>query len=121
MPAVLTLSGALMTAIDQRRDAAVSIRLDQVLRVYAYKLDPRTLADLRTALESGRHPWLHDEFAQVIADGAYALRKWCAAIGTAVEDSPIPPAPLADQQLAVWQLLFPGEPFPSASAAGGKE
>jgi hypothetical protein len=100
-----------MTTEDQQRTPAVSLRLDQVLRVYAHDLDLRTLADLRADIAAGRHRWFHDEFAHAIAEQAYTVDEWCAAIGTAVDGSP--PAPsLPDQQLRIWQAVFPSEPFP---------
>ncbi|NUR71917.1 MAG: hypothetical protein HOU81_13935 [Hamadaea sp.] len=95
-----------MISSEQFSHAGVSLRLEQVLRVYAHDLDPHTLADLRAAIAAGRHGWFHDEFAQAVRDGAYAAEDWCAAVGTRAEPA------LAEQQRVVWSAVFPDDPFP---------
>lgn len=97
--------------LQDRSQPGVSLRLDQVLRVYAYDLDPRTLADLRMAIESGRHRWFHDEFARAIADGSFSDDDWRTAVGTTDESRAT--GSLPDQQRIVWQVVFPAEPFPA--------
>jgi len=96
-----------MISSDQFSHAGVSLRLDQVLRVYAHDLDPHTLADLRTAIGAGRHRWFREEFAQAVSSGAYGVAEWCVAVGTA------PDAPVLEQQRAVWTVVFPDDPFPA--------
>ncbi|MEV6968601.1 hypothetical protein AB0M47_26150 [Hamadaea sp. NPDC051192] len=97
-----------MISSEQFSHAGVSLRLDQVLRVYAHDLNPHTLADLRGAIASGRHQWFRDEFAQAVRDGAYRVEEWCAAVGTSGD------SPVRDQQRVVWAVVFPDDPFPTA-------
>lgn len=96
-----------MTAANRSSQADVSLRLDQVLRVYAHDLNRETLSDLRDAIAADRHRWFRAEFERAVADKAYTAEAWCAAIGTN------PHTPVAEQQRIIWTVVFPGEPFPA--------
>lgn len=80
--------------------------------MYAHDLDPRSLTDLRAAIESGRHRWFHDEFSRAITDGAYSAEDWREAVGDATEVGRSADS-VGDQQRVVWQTVFPAEPFPA--------
>jgi hypothetical protein len=99
-------------SLDRRDGRRVSLRLEQILRVYCTELRPSALTDLRDSIFDGHHAWFRREFADAITGGAFTPAYWHEVTGTR-------PAPgredeeVRRQQRQIWQALFAGEAFPT--------
>lgn len=102
-------------SIQDRHDRRVSLRLEQVLRVYCTELSPTALTDLRDALRTGHHAWFQHEFAEAIVEDAFPPEVWHEitstnpAVGVREDDE------VRRQQRLIWQVLFVEEAFPAVA------
>jgi hypothetical protein len=99
----------------------ISLQLAQVLRIYCAGLDTAALADLRDAIEAGRHPWFRQEFAEAIRLDVFTPAAWHTTVSTpdvmaaeAEERHRI----MRQQQQLIWRELYKDEAFPLHTDGG---
>jgi hypothetical protein len=102
-------------SIQDRPDRRVSLRLEQVLRVYCTELSPSALNDLRDALLSGHHAWFRNEFAEAIVEDAFAPDLWHEITATHPAVGVREDEEVRRQQQLIWHVLFAGEAFPAGA------
>jgi hypothetical protein len=109
------LEGPDTMSIQDRHDRRVSLRLEQVLRVYCTELSPTALTDLRDALRAGHHAWFRHEFAEAIVEEAFTPEFWHEITATHPLVGVREDEEVRRQQRLIWQVLFVDEVFPAGA------
>ena len=100
--------------VQDHRDREVSLRLEQILRVYCTELSASSLVDLRDAIFAGRHAWFRCEFADAIKAHAFPPDLWHDITATRPAPGGRQDDEVRRQQEVIWQTLFDNEAFPAA-------
>ena len=83
-----------------------SVRLVQILSTYCHNLNRSGLADLETALRTGRYPWFAEEFAGAITAGALTPAVWGSVTGTEPRAGETAEQAVERELRRVWDALF---------------
>lgn len=92
----------------QDDDGPFSVRLAQILLVYADPTNKSGLGDLRLAVRRGRFPWLEAELGTCLREGLLTSESWAQVTG--LHDRAGCPDPHRLRQL--WHTVFPALPHP---------
>jgi hypothetical protein len=99
--------------VQDHRDREVSLRLEQILRVYCTELSTSSLVDLRDAIFAGRHAWFRCEFEDAIKAHAFPPDLWHNIIATRPALGGHRDDEVRRQQQVIWRILFDGVAFPA--------
>jgi hypothetical protein len=100
--------------IEDHRDRRISLRLEQILRVYCAELSAGSLIDLRDAIGSGHHSWFRCEFEEAIRAQAVPPDLWHEITATNPSVGGHHLDEVRRQQQLIWRTVFAGEAFPAA-------